>query len=129
MVDKEHVAAIVSAYTRKSTLAADQLPPLITAVHAALARIEGGGTPESEEELIPAVSIRRSVQQEALTCLDCGHRGKLLKRHLQRAHGLNPDGYRERWGLKPDYPMVAPAYANRRSELAKALGLGRSRRA
>ena len=125
MVDKENVAKIVSAYAKKNALSADQLPALIASVHAALAGVGDGGAPsEAPKALVPAVPVRRSIQPNAITCLDCGYQGKMLKRHLQSAHGATVDAYRERWGLKPDYPMVAPAYAARRSELAKTIGLG-----
>jgi predicted transcriptional regulator len=125
MPDREHVATIVSAYTKRNALAPDQLPALIAMVHGALARVEGGGLPEPPKgQPEPAVSVRRSVQLDAITCLDCGYRGKMLKRHLMK-HQLTPAAYRERWGLKGDYPMVAPNYAARRSELAKSIGLGR----
>jgi predicted transcriptional regulator len=127
MVDREHVAKIVSAYAKRKTLTADQLPALIATVHGALAGIEGGGQPEPPPEaLVPAVPIRRSIQPDAITCLDCGYRGKMLKRHLT-THQLTPAAYRERWGLKSDYPMIAPNYSARRSELAKSIGLGRQR--
>ena len=125
MLDREHVAKIVSAYAKRNTLAADQLPALIATVHAALSGIERGGLPTpAMGRPEPAVPIRRSVQPEAITCLDCGHRQKTLKRHLMTAHQLTPDGYRVRWGLKGDYPLVAPNYTARRSELAKSIGLG-----
>jgi predicted transcriptional regulator len=124
MPDREHVARIVSAYAKRNTLAADQLPGLIATVHGALAGIIGGGLPEPAKELEPAVPIRRSIQPDAIACLDCGHRQRMLKRHLMTAHQLTPEAYRERWGLKTDYPMTAPSYAARRSELAKAAGLG-----
>ena len=127
MPDREQVAKIVSAYAKRNVLAADQLPALIATVHGALARIEGGVLPEPAKELVPAVPIRRSVQPEAIICLDCGYQGKMLKRHLAK-HQLTPEAYRERWGLKRDYPMVAPNYAARRSELAKSLGLGTRRK-
>jgi predicted transcriptional regulator len=125
MPNREHVVKIVSAYAKRNTLAADQLPTLIATVHGALVGIEGGGQPEPATELVPAVPIRRSVQPNAITCLDCGYRGKMLKRHLMAAHQLTANGYRERWGLKSDYPMVAPVYTLRRSELAKSYGFGR----
>jgi predicted transcriptional regulator len=128
MPDREHVAKIVSAYTKRNQLPADQLPTLIATVHSALVGIEGGGLPEPAKELVPAVPIRRSVQPEAITCLDCGRRHKTLKRHLMTAHQLTPEAYRERWGLKSDYPMVAPNYRARRSELAKSIGLGQQGR-
>jgi predicted transcriptional regulator len=125
MVDKEHVAKIVSAYAKKNALPADQLPSLIASVHAALAGVgDGGMPPEAPKALVPAVPVRRSIQPNAITCLECGYQGKMLKRHLQSAHGATADAYRERWGLKADYPMVAPVYAARRSELAKTIGLG-----
>jgi predicted transcriptional regulator len=126
MPDREHVTKIVSAYAKRNVLAADQLPALIATVHGALARVEGGRLPEpAKGQPEPAVSVRRSVQPDAITCLDCGYRGKMLKRHLMTAHQLTPDAYRERWGLRRDYPMVAPNYAASRSELAKSFGFGR----
>lgn len=128
MVNKEHVAKIVSAYAKRHAFAADELPGLIATVHTALA---SAGIPVSlapPKPADPAVAVRRSVQPSSLTCLDCGHRGPMLKRHLRAAHGLSPAEYRDRWGLKPDYPMVAPNYSRRRSDLAKAIGLGTSRR-
>jgi len=125
MSDREHVAKIVSAYTKRNQLPPDQLPALIATVHDALASIEGGGPPAPAIGLEPAVPIRRSIQPEAIICLDCGHRQKMLKRHLTTAHQLTPDEYRKRWGLKSDYPMSAPNYTARRSELAKSIGLGR----
>jgi predicted transcriptional regulator len=126
MPEREHIATIVSAYAKRNALAADQLPALIATVHGALARLEGGGLPEPPRgQPEPAVSVRRSVQPDAITCLDCGRRAKMLTRHLMTAHQLTPAAYRERWGLKGDYPLVAPDYAARRSELAKSFGLGR----
>ena len=128
MLNSEHVAKIVSAYTRRNTLASDQLPALIATVHSALVGIEGGGPPEPVKERLPAVAIRRSVRPEAIICLDCGRHQRLLKRHLLTTHQLSPDAYRERWGLKDDYPMVAPNYAAWRRELAKSFGLGTRRK-
>jgi predicted transcriptional regulator len=128
MPDTEHVAKIVSAYAKRNSLAADQLPTLIATVHGALASIEGGGPPEPAIALEPAVPIRRSVQPEAITCLDCGQRLKMLKGHLMKAHQLTPNAYRERWGLRSDYPIVAPNYAAHRSEMAKSYGLGQRAR-
>ena len=125
MPERDHIAKIVSAYAKRNVLAADQLPTLIETVHSALSRLEEGRLAEPlPTKLVPAVPIRRSIRPDEITCLDCGYRGKMLKRHLER-HQLTPASYRERWGLKPDYPMVAPNYAAQRSELAKSLGLGR----
>lgn len=80
---------------------------------------------DQAEILKPAVSKKKSVTQERLICLECGAELKALKKHLKSAHGLTPDKYRSRWSLPGDYPMVAPAYAKKRSELAKSFGLGR----
>jgi predicted transcriptional regulator len=129
MPDTEHVTKIVSAYAKRNTLAADQLPALITTVYDALAAVESGKPPEPPKgQLEPAISVRRSIQPDAITCLDCGYRAKMLKRHLMTAHQLTPAAYRDRWGLRRDYPMVAPNYAARRSELAKSIGLGQQSR-
>ena len=125
MADREHVATIVSAYVKRNPLPLDQLPVVIATVHAALASIEGGPQSSAAIGPEPAVPIRRSIHPDAITCLDCGHRQKTLKRHLMTAHELTPDAYRVRWGLKSDYPMVAPNYTARRSEMAKSIGLGR----
>jgi predicted transcriptional regulator len=128
MPDREHVAKIVSAYAKRNQLPADQLPTLIATVHSALASIDGGGLPEPAKELVPAVPIKRSIQPDAITCLDCGQRRKMLKGHLMTVHQLTPAAYRERWGLKSDYPMVAPNYRAQRSELAKSYGFGQKGR-
>jgi predicted transcriptional regulator len=76
-------------------------------------------------ELVPAVPVRRSVTDDYIVCLEDGKKLKTLKRHLMTAYGMTPEQYRAKWGLRADYPMVAPAYSRRRGELAKALGLGR----
>ena len=128
MLGTEYVAKIVSAYAKRNQLPADQLPALIATVHAALSNIGSAGQPTPAIGPEPAVPIRRSIQPDAITCLDCGYRGKMLKRHIMAAHQLTPDAYRERWGLKADYPMTAPNYAARRSEMAKSFGLGSRRK-
>jgi predicted transcriptional regulator len=116
--------AIVSAYVSNNNVPPAQLPEIIGAVSSALrARMAGPAEPQPEPQE-PAVSIRRSVTREEVVCLECGKRFKSIRRHLQSAHGLGPNEYREKWGLRPDYPMTAPAYAERRSELAKSFGLG-----
>ncbi len=121
---KEQVAEIVAAYVGNNTISPDQLPTLITTVSQALASL-GQAPAAAPTALTPAVPIRRSVAADAITCLDCGYKGQMLKRHLSTSHGLGVDEYRTRWGLGDDYPMVAPNYAARRSELAKSIGLGR----
>jgi predicted transcriptional regulator len=126
-VDQHLTAKIVRSYVRHHTVAAGELSYLITTIHRALG---GLGQQNHPEELrTPAVSVRRSVQQDYVVCLDCGHRGKTLRRHISRQHGLSRDEYRERWGLRNDHPLTAPAYTERRSMLAKELGLGRKPKA
>src|SRR6266853_2262474 len=116
-------AMIVSSYVRHHTLRPEQLSDLITTVHHALGQL--GQPVQAEEVLVPAVSVRRSVHQDYVVCLDCGYRGKTLRRHISAQHGLNRDEYLKRWGLRSDHPLNAPAYSERRSTMAKALGLGR----
>jgi predicted transcriptional regulator len=118
---------IVKSYVRHHTVAAGQLSDLITSVHRAMGQL--GRQPEPEEVRTPAVPVRRSVHQDYVICLDCGYRGKTLRRHISTRHGLNGDDYRQRWGLRSDHPLTAPAYSERRSQLAKSLGLGRKRTA
>jgi predicted transcriptional regulator len=126
-VDRHLTAKIVQSYVRHQTIEAGQLTDLITTVHRALGEL---GRPNHPEELrTPAVSVRRSVHQDYVVCLDCGYRGKTLRRHINRQQGLSRDEYRERWGLQNDHPLTAPAYSERRSMLAKELGLGRKPKA
>ena len=120
----DHVADIVSAHVSNNSVAAADLPGLIQAVYASLAAL--GQAPEpAAEELKPAVSVRASVKPDAVTCLECGEKMKMLKRHLGSDHGMTPAEYRTRWSLPADYPMVAPDYAAKRKELAVRIGLGR----
>ncbi|GBR01493.1 MucR family transcriptional regulator [Acetobacter oeni] len=119
----ELTAEIVSAHVANNSFAADGLPALIRDVYAAL-EAAGQAVPEPEK-LQPAVPIKRSVFPDYIVCLEDGKKLKMLKRHLQSAYGMTPDQYRERWGLPSDYPMVAPNYAERRSTLAREIGLGR----
>ena len=116
-------AMIVSSYVRHHTLRPEQLSDLITTVHHALSHL--GQPVQTEEILTPAVSVRRSVHHDYVVCLNCGYRGKMLQRHIRTRHALNKDEYLKRWGLRSDHPLTAPAYSERRSTLAKALGLGR----
>ena len=116
-------ADIVSAHASNNALPADQLPRLIQQVYSALATArQSAATPPRPE---PAVSVRASVHQDHLVCLDCGKHFSMLKRHLMTDHQLTPDQYRERWQLSPTYPMTAPTYAKTRSAIAKKTGLGR----
>ena len=118
-------AEIVSAYVSKNQIASSELGGLISAVAGQLGKI--GAEPEqpAEEKPAPAVSVRRSVRPDHLLCLVCGKPHKMLKRHLAVRHEMTPAEYRERLGLKPDYPMTAPNYAKQRREVALATGLGR----
>ena len=119
-VDLDQVAHIVSSYVRHNQIATGELAGLIVEVHRTLA-----GLGRVEEPPQPAVPIRRSVQQDYIVCLECGHRAQTLRRHLRVAHGLEVAAYRTRWRLPVDYPLTAPNYSARRSTLAKEIGLGR----
>ena len=122
-------ADIVAAYVANNALRIADLPSLIQSVHAALAQLASGPVIAAplEEKKEPAVSIRKSITPDYLFCLDDGKKFKSLRRHLGTL-GLTPDEYRAKWSLPADYPMVAPNYAARRSELAKQIGLGQSAR-
>jgi len=121
-------ANIVSAYVSNNTVASAEIPNLITQVYSALMRISSGQTAPPAEPLKPAVAVKRSVTPEYIVCLEDGKKFKSLKRHLRTQYGITPEQYREKWGLPPDYPMVAPNYAAARSQLAKQMGLGQQRR-
>ena len=104
---------------------AADIPGVISTVFGLLLRLV---QPEPQEEpLRPAVPIRRSVTAEYIVCLEDGRKLKMLKRHLRTTYDMTPDEYRTKWNLPPDYPMVAPSYAGKRSELAKSSGLGKRR--
>lgn len=126
------VAQILSSYLSNNTVAAADLPGVIETVKRAFGTIftETASSPtESLKTWEPAVPVKRSVTRAAIVCLCCGETFKSLKRHLQTGHQLDPAEYRAAFDLKPDYPMVAPEYAERRSNLAKSLGLGRKPKA
>jgi predicted transcriptional regulator len=115
-------AKIVGSYLRHHTVGASELPNLITSVHRALTDVGQPNPPKIP--LTPAVSVRQSVRHDVVVCLDCGYRGKMLRRHISTRHGLSPKEYLRRWGLNSDHPLTAPAYSESRSILAKELGLG-----
>ena len=120
---------IVASHVSNNTVAVSDLPQLIRLVYSGLAE-QGQAKPEEEpEKLVPAVPIKKSIQQDHLVCLEDGKKLKMLKRHLKTRYDMTPDDYRRRWGLGDDYPMVAPAYAEQRSSLAKKIGLGTKPRA
>ena len=116
-------AQIVSAHAAHNTVTADALLSLIQSVYRTLSN--AGTVAPEPEKLQPAVPIKKSVFPDHIVCLEDGKKLKMLKRHLKTAYDLTPEQYRERWGLPRDYPMVAPNYAEKRSALAKSIGLGR----
>ncbi|GJE76988.1 MucR family transcriptional regulator [Methylorubrum suomiense] len=119
---------IVSAFVGHNSLAAGELPGLIAAVHGTLSGLTSRAAEPKVQPLTPAVPIKRSIQPDFLVCLEDGKKFKSLKRHLRTRYNLSPDEYRARWNLPDDYPMVAPSYAQTRSELARTMGLGQQRR-
>ena len=118
-------ADVVAAYVSNNTLPTTQLAEVINAVYSSLRSLEGQAAEPAPEPLKPAVPIRKSITPDFLVCLEDGKKLKMLKRHLRSTYNLTPDEYRVKWGLAPDYPMVAPKYAEQRSEFAKKIGLGR----
>jgi predicted transcriptional regulator len=126
----ELTTEIVTAFVQCNHVAVTDLPELIKATYQVLTGLVHGDTPVTGAESAarqPPVPIGRSVQRNFIVCLEDGKKFKSLKRHLRTAYGLSPEEYREKWGLRPDYPMVAPGYSAIRSALAKASGLGNVR--
>ena len=124
----ELTATIVSAYVSNNSVPSTELPALIGQVHSALTRVSSGNAEAPSEPPRPAVSLKRSITPDYIVCLEDGKKFKSLKRHLRTQYKMTPEQYREKWGLPPDYPMVAPNYAAARSKLAKQMGLGQQRR-
>ena len=120
---------IVSAHVANNNVAQTDLPTLIAQVYGALSGLGKAAEPAGPARPDPAVPIRKSVTPDYIVCLEDGKKLKMLKRHLASAYNMTPDQYRERWGLPADYPMVSPGYAQQRSNLAKAIGLGTRRSA
>jgi predicted transcriptional regulator len=121
-------ANIVSAYVSNNSVPSAEISNLIGQVHSALLRVSSGQAAASVEPLKPAVPVRRSITSDYIVCLEDGKKFKSLKRHLRTQYKMTPEQYREKWGLPPDYPMVAPNYAAARSQLAMKMGLGQQRR-
>jgi predicted transcriptional regulator len=116
---------LVSAYVAANNIQRSELAGLIAEVHRALTNL---GKPASQSlKAEPPVPIKQTIKPDYLISLEDGKKYKSLKRHLT-SRGITPVQYREKWGLRPDYPMVAPNYSKARSELAKALGLGQTRK-
>ena len=116
---------IVASFVSNNKLSADEIGDLIRTVHKTLASLSGAEASLHGERPKPAVPINKSIQHDHIVCLEDGKKLKMLKRYLRSTYNLSPDDYRKRWGLPADYPMVAPAYAARRSEFAKSIGLGK----
>ena len=122
----EMTATIAESYLANNPLSPDQVSGLLHNVHSSLKQTVEGRTESQETAREPAVPIKQAVKRDRVACLECGKRMKILKRHLRVAHDLDPQSYRQRWGLSPDHPLVAPDYAAARSKLAKDIGLGKA---
>ena len=115
---------IVSAYVSNHAVPAPELPKLLDQINHQLEALSSES--KKLEPQTPAVSIKKSVADDYIICLEDGRKLKMLKRYLRSRYNMSPDEYRTKWGLPSDYPMVAPAYGRQRSELAKSIGLGKS---
>jgi predicted transcriptional regulator len=124
----ELTAGIVSAYVSNNVVPAGDISLLISQVHTALLRISNGQGELSVDPARPAIAVKKSITPDYIICLEDGKKFKSLKRHLRTQYDMTPEHYREKWGLPPDYPMVAPNYAQARSQLAKKMGLGQQRK-
>lgn len=122
----ELTTKIVSAYVGNNIVDSTDLPKLISSVHTSLNGL--GEDVADKTPLRPAVSIKRSISDDYLICLEDGEKFKSLRRHLRSKYDMSPEEYREKWGLPFDYPMVAPSYARQRSALAKKMGLGQNKK-
>lgn len=116
---------VVVSFASKNAMAAGDVPDMIASVFATFKQLAEGELSAPQEDLVPAVPIKKSITRDYIICLEDGKKLKMLRRHLSSAYDMTPEQYREKWGLKPDYPMVAPAYAELRQQLAKKIGLGR----
>ncbi len=123
----ELTADVVAAYVSNNVVQTSDLPHLISEVHSALGSTTVGEDSKPDVQQKPAVNIKKSLQEHQITCLECGLKFKSLKRHLMTYHSLSPEGYRAKWNLPASYPMVAPAYAEKRSRLARDMKLGHKR--
>jgi predicted transcriptional regulator len=116
---------VVAAYVGNNALTTAQLPEVINAVYVSLKQLDSKGPEAKPDPQRPAVPVRKSIHPDYLICLEDGKKLKMLKRHLRSTYNMTPDEYRAKWTLPPDYPMVAPNYAQQRSAFAKKIGLGR----
>ena len=115
---------IMTAYLKNNSVKADEIANLLSTIYSALEQLKNTSK-LGEKDLTPAVPIKKSITPDYLICLEDGKKLKMLKRHIFTSFGLSPKEYREKWSLPPDYPMVAPNYAKRRSSFAKQFGLGK----
>jgi len=120
------VTKIIASYVSHHNVAPEQIPELISSVHRTFDNLARPS--EAPSALTPAVPLRRSVQRDAVVCLECGWKGKMLRRHLNTRHGLTGEQYLKRWNLPTEHKLTAPNYSERRSSLARELGLGRGSR-
>jgi predicted transcriptional regulator len=120
---------IVASHVSNNTVAVSDLPEVIQKVYGSLNTLSPEPEPQQPEKPQPAVAIKKSVTPDYIVCLEDGKKLKMLKRHLKTKYEMTPDDYKKRWGLPEDYPMVAPSYAQQRSDLAKKIGLGTKRSA
>lgn len=120
-------ADIVGAYVGNNKTSSDAIPGLIEMVFTSFTRLNGGSSQRINSQRKAAVSVKKSITPDYLVCLEDGKKLKMLKRHLRTNYDMSPEEYRNKWGLPPDYPMVAPNYAAQRSAFAKKIGLGRNR--
>ncbi len=118
-------AEVVSAYLGNNTVPAAQISEVIKSVYSSLNVLDGEAGEGKSHSQRPAVPVKKSILPDYIVCLEDGKKLKMLKRHLRTTYGMTPDEYRAKWGLAPDYPMVAPNYAKQRSAFAKKIGLGR----
>jgi len=124
--DRQLLIKIIGSYLRHHAVGPGELSSLITSVHRSLSGTGKTAVPAKASK--PAVPIKRSVQSDYVVCLECGFRGRSLRRHIHFMHRLDPEAYRRRWKLPPDHPITAPSYSTMRSAIARAAGLGRRRR-
>lgn len=123
----ENTVDVISAYLANNAVDVEELPDLISRVHGALTNL-GKLVEKTPDAPVPVVPIKKSITPDYIICLEDGKRLKMLKRHLRTSYDMSPEQYRTRWGLPSDYPMVAPNYAKKRSQLAMEIGLGNSRK-
>jgi predicted transcriptional regulator len=125
----ELTADIVAAHVSNNNVAVGDVANLVQRVHGALSGLGQSQAEPEEQKKVPVVSIRASIKPDYIVCMECGRKQRTLKRHLQSAHGMTPDQYRQDYGLPREYPMTAPSYSQQRQEMARSIGLGRKRTA